>query len=238
MSPKKGLLNESLANKSVVDRVVDQITGAIINGELKPGEKIPTEVELCESFQVGRNSVREAIKVLESFGVVYIKRSEGTFVSSSFNHRMLDPMLYGLILEKDSAEAIIELRKVFDTGLMHVVMKKATEVDLTHLRKELALLEEEVMKEHSSARRVLDQDIRFHTAIVLSTHNELIQNIANYIDRLTIPSRIRTMEKILETDERIRFIELHRQIVDMIEKNDASAINEIVENHYMFWKDN
>lgn len=238
MSNNKSLLNASLANKSVVDKVVDQITSAIIAGELKPGDKIPTEVELCESFQVGRNSVREAIKVLESFGVVYIKRSEGTYVSSSFNRRMLDPMLYGLILEKDSAESIIELRKVFDIGLIFVVMKKANEKDMYYIHKELKQLETEVMSENASAKRVLDQDIRFHTAIVLSTHNELIQNIANYIDRLTIPSRIRTMEKILESDERIRFIELHQQIVDMIENKDRSAISSTIENHYMFWKDN
>ncbi len=238
MSSEKALLSKSLANKSVVDRVVDQITQAIINGELNPGDKIPTEVELCEAFQVGRNSVREAIKILASFGVVYIKRSEGTFVSSSFSHRMLDPMLYGLILQKDSIESIVELRKVFDTGLMQVVMNKATETDLEHLKAELASLEREVMDEHASAKRVLDQDIRFHTAIVLSTHNELIQNIANYIDRITIPSRIKTMEQILESDERLRFIELHRQIVDMIENNVTAGVGEVIENHYTFWEKN
>ncbi len=238
MSSEKALLSKSLANKSVVDRVVDQITQAIINGELNPGDKIPTEVELCEAFQVGRNSVREAIKILASFGVVYIKRSEGTFVSSSFSHRMLDPMLYGLILQKDSIESIVELRKVFDTGLMQVVMNKATETDLEHLKAELASLEREVMDEHASAKRVLDQDIRFHTAIVLSTHNELIQNIANYIDRITIPSRIKTMEQILESDERLRFIELHRQIVDMIENKVTAGVGEVIENHYTFWEKN
>ena len=47
-----------------MERITDQITNAIINGEFKPGDKNPTEVELCESFGVGRNSVREAIKVL------------------------------------------------------------------------------------------------------------------------------------------------------------------------------
>ncbi len=66
-------MSVSLANKSVVERITDQITNAIINGELKPGDKIPTEVELCESFGVGRNSVREAIKVLEAYGVLEIK---------------------------------------------------------------------------------------------------------------------------------------------------------------------
>ena len=62
----KGFMTKSLANKSVVERVVDQITNAIINGELLPGDKLPTEPELCETFNVGRNSVREAIKILEA----------------------------------------------------------------------------------------------------------------------------------------------------------------------------
>ena len=68
----KSFMKKSLANKSVVERVVDQITNAIINGELLPGDKLPTEPELCETFNVGRNSVREAIKILEAYGVVEI----------------------------------------------------------------------------------------------------------------------------------------------------------------------
>jgi len=236
MPDKKGLLNSSLANKSVVDRVVEQITGAIINGELKPGDKLPTEVELCESFQVGRNSVREAIKVLESYGVVFIKRAEGTFVSSSFNHRMLDPMLYGLILAKDSGESIIELRKVVDIGIMFVVFEKATEKDLQYIQKELNQLENKVMSKNALAKQVLEQDIRFHTAIVLSAHNELINNIANYIDRITIPSRLQTMKKILESNERVRFIELHHQIEKMIKQKNTAMISKVIEDHYMFWK--
>ena len=53
---------KKIKNKSVVQTVVDSITKAIISGELKPGDKIPTEMELAESFGVGRNSIREAIK--------------------------------------------------------------------------------------------------------------------------------------------------------------------------------
>ena len=53
---KNKFMSVSLANKSVVERITNQITNAIINGELKPGDKIPTEIELCENFGVGRNS--------------------------------------------------------------------------------------------------------------------------------------------------------------------------------------
>lgn len=110
-------MSVSLANKSVVERITDQITNAIINGELKPGDKIPTEVELCESFGVGRNSVREAIKVLEAYGVLEIRRADGTYIRQGYDDKMLYPILYGIILQKDSKEQIVELRKVIDVGI-------------------------------------------------------------------------------------------------------------------------
>ena len=236
MSQNKGLLNASLANKSVVDRVVDQITEAIITGELKPGDKIPTEIELCEAFQVGRNSVREAIKVLASFGVVYIKRSEGTFVSDKFNYRMFEPMLYGLILQKDSAIEIMELRQVFDTGIIQVALEKVTPEDIKTIRQALAKLEQEIMKDNASAQDVLQADIAFHHAVIQSTSNMLIETIAGYIDRITIPSRVRTMQQILENDKKNDFIELHKRIIEVIKNGRAEQIAQTVKDHYQFWK--
>ena len=236
MAKNKSLLNASLANKSVVDRVVDQITEAIISGELKPGDKIPTEVELCESFEVGRNSVREAIKVLASFGVVYIKRSEGAFVSDQFNHRMLEPMLYGLILQKDSATEIMELRQVFDTGIIQVAMEKATDKAIKQIKSALAHLEKEILREGASAKKILDADIAFHNAVLQSMNNALISVIAGYIDRITIPSRVRTMQKILKSGKQTNFIDLHKRILDIIENGHPERIAQTVKDHYQFWK--
>ena len=59
---EKSIFKE-IGTKSVVEQIVDSIVNAIIEGELKPGDKIPTETELCNSMNVGRNSVREAIKI-------------------------------------------------------------------------------------------------------------------------------------------------------------------------------
>ncbi|WP_312641335.1 FadR/GntR family transcriptional regulator [Hydrogenoanaerobacterium sp.] len=236
MAQSNSLLTASLANKSVVDRVVDQITAAIISGELKPGDKIPTEVELCESFQVGRNSVREAIKVLASFGVVYIKRSEGTYVSEKFNHRMLEPMLYGLILQKDSATEIMELRQVFDTGIIQVVAEKVTPAALKQIKAAFTVLEKEILRSDASPQQTLDADIMFHNAVIEAANNVLIANIAGYIDRITIPSRVRTMDKILTNGKQADFIELHKRIVDVIENGRTDHIAQTVKDHYQFWK--
>ena len=64
---EKSIFKE-IGTKSVVEQIVDSIVNAIIEGELKPGDKIPTETELCNSMNVGRNSVREAIKILKNSG--------------------------------------------------------------------------------------------------------------------------------------------------------------------------
>ena len=111
-------------SESVVQQVINALTEAMLNRELRPGDKIPTEAELSESMGVGRNSVREAIKVLEAYGVVHIKRAEGTFVSQEYDSKMIYPVLYGIILQKDSTKQIVELRKVIDVGLLQLAVDK------------------------------------------------------------------------------------------------------------------
>ena len=87
-----------LPKGSISEIIIQRITDALISGELKPGDKIPTEVEFSEKLGVSRNAVREAIKVLVAFGVLEIKRSEGTYVVEEFNNKLLKPLMYGLIL--------------------------------------------------------------------------------------------------------------------------------------------
>jgi DNA-binding FadR family transcriptional regulator len=114
----------NLRNTSVVDSVQNWITDQIIKGNLRPGDKLPTESELCQNLGAGRNSVREAIKKLEAYGVVYIKRAEGTFVCENYNQNMLDPMLYNIILRKNNWSDFVDMRRTIDIGTLYVVMRK------------------------------------------------------------------------------------------------------------------
>ena len=74
-------------------QVINALTDAMINRELRPGDKIPTEGEMAENMGVGRNSIREAIKILVYLGVLEIRRAEGTFVCEGFSESMIDPMI-------------------------------------------------------------------------------------------------------------------------------------------------
>lgn len=230
------LLKVSLSNKSVVERIVDQITGAIISGELQPGSKIPTETELCKNLGVGRNSIREAINILKAYGLLYIKKSEGTFVANNFRKSMLDPVIYGLILQKDSISEVMQLREVFDNGIMHMAVEISTKKDLQKLEEAFITLKESILDKNSKIDDILEEDINFHKALFSIPNNNLLNTISEYIDRITIPSRVKAMEKIMNDKEENKFIELHFKILNVIREKKTDLINRTIKEHYQFWE--
>jgi DNA-binding FadR family transcriptional regulator len=235
---KKETMNsilQPMATRSVVERIVERITNAIINGELKPGDKIPTELELSESIGVGRNSVREAIKILVSLGVLQIRRAEGTFVCDSFNDHMLDPLVYGLIMEKDASRDIVELRRIFETGILELVIRRVTDGQLRLVERAFRHLEQVVNSPDVTAEQVLDADIAFHRVLVRISDNSLIDRVSNMIERLTVPSRRRTIEQMLSLDNGRRMIDLHAELVDVIRARDSVGISAAMENHFSLW---
>lgn len=229
-------MSVSLANKSVVERITDQITNAIINGELKPGDKIPTEMELCESFGVGRNSVREAIKILEAYGVLEIKRADGTYIRQQYDNKMLYPILYGIILQEDSKEQIVELRKVIDVGIFQEAIKRITSEEIKALENELDIMKKEIYGENASSLEMFDADVRFHAVIVGILDNRLLESIGYYVDKITRQSRIAAIDYILENNFQSDFINLHQEIIDMFKEKQENKIIEIIDKHYKYWE--
>lgn len=232
----QGILNTSLHSKSIVDSIVDNITNAIITGELKPGDKLPTEVELGKSMQVGRNSIREAIKKLEAYGVVFIKRAEGTFVSENYNRKMLDPMLYGIILQNNNWDDFVKLRSVVEIGTLYIVSRSCTPEQLTQIKAALARLTAAVNASKPDVEEIMEADSNFHMTITRIADNELIETITDYITRITIPSRILTTKSIIEHDLKDEFIELHNSFVEILENHKTDEIEQVVMQHYVYWK--
>lgn len=70
--------------QSAVDIVINRIVDDVLTGRYKPGDKLPTEMQLAEMMSMSKNTVREAIKILVAYGAVEIRRPEGTFITHSF----------------------------------------------------------------------------------------------------------------------------------------------------------
>ena len=181
------------------------------------------------------NSVREAIKILEAYGVVYIKRAEGTFVNDTYNHKMLDPMLYGILLDKNMRIDIIQVRKVLDTGMLYQIIGGITDEKMNQILKKFDNLKTVVLSENVTAKQVLQADVDFHLTLVESTENPILCNIHEYVDRITTPSREKTVELVLEKNQKETFILLHQKIINLLLEKNYQKIESVLAEHYQFW---
>jgi len=226
-----------IKNTSVVDSIKDWIIDQMIKGRLRPGDKLPTEAELCGRLGAGRNSVREAIKQLEAYGVLYIKRAEGTFVAEQFEPKMMSPVLYSIILQYNSWQDFVDLRKAIDIGTLYVLMgKHPEEEDLNRLRELLRNLENAVSADDLDVKRITEADCAFHNEIIRLTENPQLMTLSEYINRITIPSREKTTASVIQNGEIEQYVHLHRELYEIIRDGRKDAIEQAVLNHYIFWE--
>lgn len=227
-----------IGTKSTVDRIVDEMMDAIISRHWKPGSKIPTEIELVEAFNVGRNSVREAVRVLVTLGMLEIRRPDGTFVADKFSEKMLDPLIYSLALEHDMSASLLELRSVFDTDCMELAIKNARTEDFEAIQKACDSFVELLEDPDSTSEMLLDADIRFHDEVCKATHNALFQRIHHVITRLSRQSRIKTIDYITEHNERDFLIQTHQKETQMILERSSEHVSETIADSFKYWRIN
>ena len=176
------------SSTSVVQRVVDHLTAMLAEKELRPGDRLPTEMELAVELGIGRNSVREGIKFLTALGVLVVRRPEGTFVTQEFSGKVLDPLLYGIMMEQaGSEEAVEELRQGIESITVDAAERKATAEDVAALAHRMSLLKSAVRE--GDEEKILQADDGFHDALSAATHNALYAKIATFVRGLTEKTR-------------------------------------------------
>ena len=89
---------QSEKRESTVDYIINTIKNLLLKRKLKPGDMLPSEAALSESLKVRRGSVREAMKILSAFGIVEVKRGDGTYIAETSSQSIIDPFLFKLIL--------------------------------------------------------------------------------------------------------------------------------------------
>lgn len=159
--------------ESAVEFVVNEIKRSLVAGELEPGSRLPTELELAERLGVSRGPVREAIKVLEALGAVRIVRGDGTYVADSPRDALVNPLVFSLALTQPSRRELVEFRETIELGIERLIRANAQAEDLDALEAANAALARAVAAGADEAT-LTERDIDFHRALGGATHNELI----------------------------------------------------------------
>lgn len=224
---------KKLNNESVVQRVINCLTDGMINKELRPGDKIPTELELSETLGVGRNSIREAIKILVYLGVLEIRRAEGTFVCEGFTESMIDPMIYGIILNRsDSYDNLMELREMMEAGVVRLAITKYTREDMQNLEEKLALMKAEIEKGPRNTEAVFQADNEFHDAVSRMGHNALVDKINRVVQMLTWSIRLDTVTYMVGSGRGEELYEAHEKICRMLKERNMDNLNHKIRDTY------
>ena len=223
----------SLKKESVVQSVINRLTEGMKRGELKPGDKIPTEPELAESLGVARSSVREAIKILTYLGVLESKRHEGTFVCNGFEESMIDPMVYGIILNQDSFENLMELREMTEAGMMRLAIKNHDEAELAELEKRLNDMAEIIGgTDEESIKAFFEADDRFHDMIAVMGKNPMADKINRVVRTLTYAVRYETVSSMITRGKGQQLYEAHRVLLEAIKQGDEEVLSNKVRESY------
>ena len=224
---------KKINSESVVQQVIRCLTEAMVSKDLRPGDKLPTELELAESMGVGRNSVREALKILTYLGVLEIHRPEGTFVGEGLTRSMINPMIYGIILGgADSYTNLMDLRGIVESGVVYQAMKKYNEEDVQCLKEALDHLHEEVQEGTDNVQGVFEADNRFHEVISQMAHNPLVDKINQVVRELTYAIRLESVEEAVKTGKGQEFYEAHEKIYTMVKEKNSAHIQDTIRGTY------
>lgn len=223
---------KNLKKESVVQSVINCLTDAMRNKELKPGDKIPPEPDLAASLGVARSSVREAIKILTYLGVLESKRSEGTFVCSGFQESMIDPMIYGIILNQDSFENLMELREMTETGIMRLAILKYNEEEGRALEKLLEQMKAVLDSGEDMVDRFFQVDNQFHDMVSQMGKNPLADKISRVVRTLTHAMRYETVSTMINSGRSQELFEAHSRLYDTLRSGNLDNVREIVRESY------
>jgi GntR family transcriptional repressor for pyruvate dehydrogenase complex len=172
---------EPIRPKKISEEIVSQVKQLISKGELKPGDRIPSERELATMLGVSRPSVREAIMVLEAMGFVESRQGGGTYVKALTEASIMNP-LAKLVEKRDPAllRSLAEVRMGLESWSAYLAAQRATDSDIAEIRRLYKIMEKQAAKGGWSP----DVDAEFHYAITSASHNSLQMHVLDSIHSL------------------------------------------------------
>jgi len=206
------------------EKVAAQIRRRIIDGDLQPGDRLPSEYALAKEFGVSRTVVREAMQSLRDQQLVIVKQGIGTVVDAPSSDSLGEALSTILQFRGASAYDLHEIRQILEIEVAGLAAERATEEDLVQLRKALKWME---TVEHSP-EKYTEVDLLFHTVLAKATKNEIFLVLLEPLIDLLRKSRL---QSAVVPGAVQRSFAAHRLIYDCVRRGDVEAAQEAMEEH-------
>ncbi|NYI05470.1 FadR/GntR family transcriptional regulator [Allostreptomyces psammosilenae] len=220
---------QAASRRSLVDMAIDQLREQLAAGTWRIGDRLPTEHELATALQVGRNTVREAVRVLVHAGMLETRQGEGTFVTS-----LTDPSAFVRSVAGAGVRNVLEIRFALEAEAARLAARRRTPDDIARMR--AALDRANAVRPHADRERhgpvptdveaeFVERDVDFHTAVVEAAHNPTLTELYRFF-------RPRVVEAIRDAlgDRRMPDVtaEQHDELLHAIDRGDEEAAGRAV----------
>ncbi len=215
--------------------VLEQIISALETGEYAPGEKLPPERDLATAMGVSRTSIREALSILHTVGVVERQQGSGTYVkcvdSSAFERAWL-------VLEgSETPHEIFEWQQIIEPAIAILAAQRAKESDLEAMEAALEAMRKALL--NGDRPSYSKNDRRFHMAIAETCSNTIVRRQMAALSELMSRQVWRSIKNygvdpLREEGYLLRSLQFHERVFDAISNADQAEIERAFEEHYQY----
>ncbi|HZK85571.1 MAG TPA: FadR/GntR family transcriptional regulator [Desulfosporosinus sp.] len=222
------MILKPIKTKKIYEQIVDQIGLLVAEGQLKPGDRLPSERELVERFQVSRASIREAISALELMGLIEVRSGEGTYIRQVNIDSVIAPLAWMLFIEKDTDLELYEVRKILEVQAAGIAAERAQDDEIHDMYDALEVMRMDL--EHERLGEDADHD--FHFAIARATHNKILIRLMNTISD-TMQKTLKSSRSKLYADRHTpeRLYQEHCSLYMAIKNHDVSKAQQLMLDH-------
>jgi GntR family transcriptional regulator, transcriptional repressor for pyruvate dehydrogenase complex len=215
---------EPIKRVKLYEEVAARIRDLIAEGELRPGQALPSERKLAEQFKVGRAVIREAIRQLEVSGLVESRHGGGNYVREITVEHLVAPIASVLNGMSHLREELMDARLFFEPQIAQAAAAHATPEDLQLLKDVIRRQEERTANGQSGAQ----EDAEFHDLLARATHNTVVERVMEVIDNLLEDSRARYFRSV----ERSKVsLEGNRRILEAVQNHDREGAQKAMVDH-------
>jgi GntR family transcriptional repressor for pyruvate dehydrogenase complex len=207
----------------IKEQIFEQLRDQIVRGAWPPGTKIPSENELTKRLGVSRVSLREALHMLASLGLLESRQGGGTFVKAYSGEILFNPLFPMIALEKTDILNVLEYRRIVEKGTAGLAAEKAG-------AKEIEALEDayrEMTRVQGNAHAFARADLDFHLALARATGNPIIIKVNDIIKSVLSASMDRIVSSLGVSDG----LSYHRRILAAVRAHDALSAESLMEEH-------
>ncbi len=215
---------ENVKTIRISDQIASQIRNLLLEGKLKPGDRLPTESELTEKFGASRASVREALSALESEGLVERRKNGGTFLRRLSLNRVLNAVEIPRKLDYELFTDLVEARQMLEVQIVELAAARAEDIDLHRIERTLEMMREDIAANRSG----IESDILFHQCLAAATKNQVLTGLSRSMGRMMQKTRARTLDVPGRLAECLKE---HRDIFEAVRDHDAARGCRLIKEH-------